>query len=370
MAALAELLPAAAPGVLYNYSAGPGMLPRALLAETARRTHPEDGSLPLTEWSHRDTRFAALAEHLEEGLRELLEAPRGYRFLFLQGGASAQFAMLPMNLLRGRQSACYLHGGYWSGQALEEARRYAAVRVAARAAGEPWRLPPRADWEPDEAASYFYYTDNETVEGLEFPGPPDVGALPLAADLTSNFLTRPLALERFALVFAGAQKNLGSAGLTVVIVREELLGRTQPGTPSLYDYSLLARRSPAFNTPVLPAWYLAERMVDWTRREGGLKEMEARCRRRARELYKVLDGSGFYQCATAPEWRSRVNACFRIADRSLEAELLREAAAAGLAGLAGHRSRGGLRASLYNGMPMAGARVLAEFLREFERHHG
>ena len=370
MAIPAEILAPTAPGELYNYAAGPGMLPRELLAEAAQRLHPGDGSLPLTEWSHRGDDFAALAERLEENLRRLLKAPRAYHFLFLQGGASAQFAMVPVNLLRGRRRACYLHGGYWSGMALEEARRYAEVRIAARATGSPLRLPPRTDWKLDAEAAYFYYSDNETVEGLEFQEPPDSGKLPLAADLTSNFLTRPLPLERFALVFAGAQKNLGIAGLTVVIVHEAYCGRPCPGMPSLYDYQLLAAQRPVANTPVLPAWYLAERMVEWTLQEGGLEAMDARCRQRARALYTVLDGSGFYRCVTAPEWRSRVNICFRTANPELEAPLLRAAAAEGLGGLAGHRSQGGLRASLYNGMPVAGALALAQFLAEFERHHG
>jgi len=344
----------------------PAEVHEQLIEDLAAYRH---GLSPL-ELHHRSPAGGELAERLQQELRDLLEVPDGYRVLLMSGGASAQFALVALNLA-GARSADYLHTGYWSGRALAEARRVARARVAASgAAGDFRELPARARWQLDPRAAYLYYTDNETVEGLEFPAPPVDVAVPLVADMSSNLLSRPLPVARFGLIFAAAQKNLGTPGVTVVIVREELLQRRVATLPSLSDYAVLAEARSLYNTPPVFCWHVSLRVLEWTRRQGGVAALAARNRRKAQRLYATIDASALYQNDVAPACRSRMNVSFRLAAPALQPRLLAAAQQAGLHGLAGHRSRGGLRAALYNAMPEAGVATLIDFLREFERRHG
>lgn len=356
----------------FNFGAGPAMLPTPVLEQAQAELLDWRGTgMSVMEISHRSSEFEAIAAETEDDLRATLGIPDHYRVLFLQGGATSQFAMVPLNLLRGRDSADYLHTGHWSGKALAEARRYCRARAAASSAAGDFRsIPPVSSWSLNPGAAYVYYCANETIRGVEFHSVPETGAVPLVADMTSDLLTRPLDVARFGLVFASAQKNLGPAGLTIVIVREDLIGHAHPQTPGLYDYALHARERSMANTPPTFAWYMAGLVLKWLKREGGVAEMERRSRRRAEKLYAFIDTSGLYRNDIDPACRSRLNVTFRLADATLEPEFLREAAAEGLTSLAGHRSVGGLRASLYNAMPEAGVEALIEFMREFERRHG
>ncbi len=356
------------------------MLPATVLNQAARElsgaTDASPAPLPALEWSHRGSAFGMVLEQLEEALRALLGIARNYRILFVQGGASAQFAMVPLNLLPSHASADYLHTGYWSGRALAEAQRLGAAGLGqARLAadGSPDRftcIPPRARWQPDADAAYLYYTENETVQGVEFPQLPESGTVPLVADMTSNFLSRPVPIERFALLFAGAQKNLGPPGLTVVVVREDLIGRAAPGTPSLCDYQVLEASRSLYNTPPTFCWYVALLFVQWLREQGGVERIAARNQRKANSLYQAIDASGLYRNEVCPCCRSRMNVTFRLQAESLTPLFLDQAERAALYGLGGHRSCGGLRASLYNAVSEQDVKVLVEFMREFERCYG
>lgn len=356
------------PGTGFNYSSSPGPLP-ATVRERFRAALDTGAASPLSMY-HRGETFTALAERLEEKLRRALEVPGDYRVLFLQGGATAQFAMVPLNLGGGRP-VDYLHTGYWSGCALEEAAHLGCTaRCAARWDTKRARaVPARHTWQLSEDAAYLYYADNETVEGMEFPGPPQAAA-PLIADMSSNLLTRRVDVARHGLIFAGAQKNLGVPGLTVVLVREELLRAPVAGTPSLYDYRVHDHHHSLYNTPVAIAWCIAEWMLDWLAEQGGTAAMEIVNRRKAEVVYAALDAGGLYRSDVAPACRSRINVVFDLPTPALRSRFLAEAAREGLAGLAGHHSHGGLRAALYNAMPLAGAQALAAFLAEFERRHG
>ncbi|CAI8887945.1 3-phosphoserine/phosphohydroxythreonine transaminase [Methylococcus capsulatus] len=357
---------------IYNFSAGPSMLPEAVL----RRAGEEilewgESGMSVMEMSHRGKHFGAIAEKTEADLRELLAIPPEYKVLFLQGGATAQFAMVPMNLLRDRTSACYVDTGIWSGKAIEEASRYCQVMVAATArAGGFTTVPARDEWRIDPEAAYLHYTANETINGVEFQDVPDSGGLPLVCDMSSNILSRPVDVERFGLIYAGAQKNMGPAGITVVIVREDLIGKTIPGTPTVFDYRKHADNGSMLNTPPTYIWYLVGLVLEWLKREGGVAAMNARNIRKAEKLYAAIDASSFYSNPIDPAFRSRMNVPFRLADASLEKTFAAEAAAQGLEALEGHRSVGGLRASIYNAMPEAGVDALIAFMADFERRYG
>ena len=353
-----------------NFGPGPAMLPRPVLQRIAEELRAPEG-LPVLELHHRDPAFAALAERLESRLRELLALPAACRVLFLQGGASAHFALAPLNFLRGGASADYLHTGYWSGRAFAEAQRLRRARLAASGRGQGFcAIPPREEWRLDPEAAYVFCTANETVEGIEFPSLPEVGAVPLVADMSSNFLSRPVAL-RGGLVFAAAQKNLGIPGLSVAIIGEGMLdGSAPPELPSLCDYRLLAEHRSLYNTPATFSWYVAVLMLDWLREQGGLAVIAEKNRRNAELLYATIDASGLYSNEVAADCRSRMNVVFRLVVPELTESFLERAGREGLLGLAGHRSRGGLRASLYNAMPEQGVRALCGFMEEFERRHG
>lgn len=357
---------------IYNFSAGPSMLPEAVLRRAAEEILEwGESGMSVMEMSHRGKHFGAIAEKAEADLRELLAIPPEYKVLFLQGGATAQFAMVPMNLLRDRAAACYVDTGIWSGKAIEEASRYCDVVVAATArAGGFTTVPPRSEWRIDSDAAYLHYTANETINGVEFQDVPDSGGLPLVCDMSSNILSRPIDVSRFGLIYAGAQKNMGPAGITVVIVREDLIGTTIPGTPTVFDYKKHADNGSMLNTPPTYIWYLLGLVLEWLKQEGGVAVLETRNIRKAQKLYAAIDASALYSNPIDPAFRSRMNVPFRLADTRLEKTFVTEAAAHGLVALEGHRSVGGLRASIYNAMPEAGVDALIAFMADFERRYG
>ncbi len=354
---------------LYNFSAGPATLPEPVLARI-REDLPEWQGLgsSVMEVSHRGAEFMALAAAAEERLSSLLAIPKGYRVLFLQGGASLQFSAVPLNLLRGRETADYVDTGTWSHKALNEAGRYCAPKVAASNEGATdFAIPAQADWQLNPEAAYLHYTPNETIAGVEFHWIPDSGPVPLVADMSSTILSRPLDIGRFGLIYAGAQKNIGIAGLTVVIVREELVGEAMSCTPGLLDYAVQAKSDSMQNTPCTFAWYVASLVFEWIEAGGGLEAMADYNQRKAMKLYGAIDASDFYRNPVAHECRSWMNVPFLLADDGLNASFLEQSKAAGLLALKGHRAVGGMRASIYNAMPEAGVDSLIEFMAEFER---
>ncbi len=356
---------------VYNFSAGPAALPLPVL-EQARDELVEwqDGS-SVMEVSHRSRPFMAVAERAESDLRDLLAIPPNYRVLFMQGGATAQFAAVPMNLAPAGARAGYVNTGHWSARAIAEARRFIDVGTVADESASGYMTVPEAGAvkpRPDDA--YLHYTPNETIGGVEFPYIPDTGDVPLVADMSSTILSRPLDVSRFGLIYAGAQKNIGPSGLTVVIVRDDLVKGSRAETPAVFDYRAVADAGSMLNTPPTFAWYFAGLVFQWLKREGGVAEMGRRNRAKAEALYAAIDASSFYSNPVARQCRSWMNVPFRLAKPELEKSFLAKAGAAGLAHLAGHRAVGGMRASLYNAMPIEGVRALVDFMRDFERRYG
>jgi len=358
---------------VFNFAAGPAMLPTAVLEQVREELTDWQGSgSSVMEVSHRGKAFMAVAQEAEAALRALLGVPADYSELFLQGGASGQFAAVPLNLARADSSVDYLCTGHWSHKAIVEARRLTgSVSIAADEAASGYTtVPAPGALRLTPGAAYLHYTPNETIGGVEFPYVPDSGAVPLVADMSSTLLSRPLEVSRFALIYAGAQKNIGPAGLTVVIVRAELTGRARPGTPAVWDYRAMAEQGSMLNTPPTFAWYVAGLVFRWLGAQGGLAAVGERNRAKAQLLYDAIDVSGFYASPVAKSCRSWMNVPFTLADRQLEQTFLSEARAAGLANLAGHRSVGGMRASLYNAMPLEGVAALVDFMKDFERRYG
>ena len=358
---------------VFNFAAGPAMLPAPVLEQVRDELLDWHGSgASVMEVSHRSKAFVAVAEESQALLRELLAVPPGYRVLFVQGGARAQFAAVPMNLALPGASADYVNTGLWSKLAISEAQRCGmTVKVAADEAATGYTtVPAPGSLQASAAAVYLHYTPNETIGGVEFPYVPDTGSVPLVADMSSTILSRPIDVAKFGLIYAGAQKNLGPAGLVVVIVREDLTGRARPGTPSVWDYQAVADEGSMLNTPPTFAWYVAALVLRWLKAEGGLAVMAERNRTKAQLLYDAIDNSGFYANPVARSCRSWMNVPFTLADSKLDERFLGEARAAGLTNLAGHRSVGGMRASLYNAMPLAGVEALVAFMRDFASRHG
>ena len=344
------------------------MLPLPVL-ERIREELPDRGSgMSVLEISHRGREFMEIAERAEADLRALLAIPEDYAVLFLQGGATLQFAMVALNLAGPDSTADYVLTGAWSKKAFTEAARLCRARVAADAGVDDYRrIPPRASWALSPDARYVHFTGNETINGVEFAFVPDTGDLPLVADMSSNLLSQPLEVARFGLIYAGAQKNIGPAGLTLVIARRDLLGQARAATPAMLDYARHGAAGSMLNTPPTFAWYVAGLVFRWLAEEGGVAAMALRNRRKADKLYAAIDASGFYSNPIDPGSRSRMNVPFMLADPALDARFLELAAQAGLMNLKGHRSLGGMRASLYNAMPEAGVDALVDFLGEFER---
>jgi phosphoserine aminotransferase len=357
---------------VFNFSAGPAALPLPVLEQVRDEMPDWQGGMSVLEVSHRGKAFVRVAEEAEQDLRALLNVPSNYRVLFLQGGASGQFAAVPMNLATWASTVDYVNTGHWSKKALEEAATFCGrVHVAADAAASNYNsVPPQQSWRPTPGAAYLHYTPNETIGGVEFPFIPDSGSVPLVADYSSSFLSRPLDVSRFGLIYAGAQKNIGPAGLCVVLVREDLIGRARPATPAIWHYQRMAADGSMSNTPPTFAWYVAGLVFKWMQKLGGLAAIGERNRAKAAALYEAIDGSDFYANPVDPACRSWMNVPFTLARPELDKTFLAEAEAAGLSNLAGHRSVGGMRASLYNAMPPEGVKALVQFMHDFERLHG
>jgi phosphoserine aminotransferase len=356
---------------VYNFSAGPAALPEAVLARARDELLEWNGAgMSVMEMSHRSKAFIGIAERAEAGLRRLLGIPASYRVLFLQGGALAQNAFVPLNLLGKRTTADYVDTGSWSLKSIAEARKYCTVHVAASAKDAAYTyVPPQSAWQLSADPAYVHVCTNETIGGVEYHWTPDCGEVPIVADMSSHILSRVVDVSRFGVIYAGAQKNIGPAGLTVVIVREDLLGRARPDTPAVFDYAVQAGADSMFNTPPTFAVYLAGLVFDWLEAQGGVSAIEALNIRKAELLYEAIDQSGFYRNNVRPEDRSRMNVTFFLPDAALDAPFHKGAEEHGLAGLKGHRSVGGMRASIYNAMPLAGAEALAAYMADFSRRH-
>jgi len=357
---------------VWNFGSGPAMLvPEVLQQARAELADWHGSGMSIMEMSHRGKEFVAVAAAAEADLRALLAIPAHYKVLFLQGGATAQFAAVPMNLLRGKASADFVVTGEWSKKAHAEAAKYCTPNLAASAKDRNFTyVPKQASWRLAPDAAYVHVCTNETIGGVEFHWTPDTGAVPLVADMSSHILSRPVDVSRYGLIYAGAQKNIGPAGLVIVIVREDLIGQAMPATPNILDYKLQADADSMLNTPPTFALYLAGLTFRWLLAKGGLAAMERENVAKAELLYGFLDGQDFYASPVAKEDRSRMNVPFRLHDDTLDARFLEEAEARGLSQLKGHRSVGGMRASIYNAMPIAGVAALVEFLADFARRHG
>ncbi len=356
----------------YNFGAGPAVLPQTVI-ERARDELLEwgDARMSVMEMSHRGAHFIKIAEKAESRLRRLLSIPDFYKVLFLQGGAQLQFSAVPLNLLRGKKRADYVDTGHWSVKAIAEAGRYCEVNVCASAKDCGYsRIPAESSWEKDSKAAYLHYTPNETIGGVEFHHVPDSGAVPLVGDMSSNILSRQVPVERFGLIYAGAQKNIGIAGLTVVIVNENLIGKAEKITPFILDYKVQADAGSMANTAPTFAWYIAGLVFEWIEAQGGVAGMAKRNEAKAKMLYDAIDRSGFYSNPIDPACRSRMNVPFTLARPELDGDFLNEARDAGLEGLKGHRSVGGMRASIYNAMPLEGVEALVAFMADFENRKG
>jgi len=356
---------------IYNFAAGPAVLPHAVLQQVQAELLDWHGSgMSVMEMSHRGKEFMGIAAEAEADLRELMAIPANYKVLFLQGGGSAQFAMVPMNLLRGKKTADYLNTGEWSKKAIAEAKKFCEVNVVASSADKNFSYAPTQDqWKLNPDAAYVHYCSNETIGGVEMFWTPNVGAVPLVADMSSHILSRPVDVAKHAVIYAGAQKNIGPAGLAIVIVRDDLIGETLAGTPSMYDYKIHADNESMYNTPPTFAIYVAGLVFKWLKANGGLAAMEKTNIIKANMLYDYLDSTSFFNCPTAKENRSRMNIPFTLKDESLDEAFLKGAKDKGLLQLKGHRSVGGMRASIYNAMPTEGVRVLVEYMKEFEKNN-
>jgi phosphoserine aminotransferase len=354
----------------FNFSPGPAVLPVEVLEQARDELLDwQKSGMSVMEISHRSKPFLEVAAAAEADLRELMAIPPSYKVLFMQGGASAQFSLVPMNLSAPGATVDYINTGHWSHKAIDEARRYAQVHIAGDAHGQ-YRHVPRADeLQFSPGAAYAHYTPNETISGVEFSYVPDAGAVPLVADMSSSILSRPIDVSKFAMIYAGAQKNIGPSGLVVVIVREDLIGKARPETPHVFDYKAIADNQSLLNTPPTFAWYMAGLVFKWLKKAGGVATMGERNKVKAATLYAAIDASRLYKNSVAKDSRSWMNVTFSLANAELDAVFLAAAAEAGLHGLKGHRIVGGMRASLYNAMPLAGVERLIAFMREFERGH-
>ncbi len=357
---------------VFNFSAGPAVLPEPVLQQAAAEMLDWHGSgMSVMEMSHRGKEFIEIHARAEADLRELMNIPKNYRVLFLQGGASAQFAVVPMNLLRGKAKADYINTGQWSKKAIADAKKYCKVNVAASSESDNYNhAPKQVQWQLDPDAAYVHVTTNETIGGVEFHWVPDTGSVPLVADMSSHILSRPMDVSRYGLIYAGAQKNIGPAGVTIVIVRDDLLGQALPVTPTVFDYKVQAENDSMSNTPSTYGIYVAGLVFQWLKQKGGLAGMEKVNRAKAALLYDYLDQTEFYHSPVAKDDRSLMNIPFTLRSADLDKAFLQTTEAAGLTQLKGHRSVGGMRASIYNAMPIEGVQALVQCMREFERKHG
>jgi len=358
---------------VYNFSAGPAVLPKEVLHRAAEEMLDWHGSgMSVMEMSHRGPEFISIAARAESDLRQLLAIGEDYAVLFLQGGAIGENAIVPMNLLGDRRTIDFVNTGEWSKKSIKEAKKYAQVNIAASAEDRNFSyVPPRETWKLSKDSAYVHICSNETIGGVEYHWTPDVGAVPLVADMSSHILSRPIDVSKYGVIYGGAQKNVGPAGLTLVIVRRSLLDRALPITPSAFHWKEQAEAESMLNTPPTYAIYIAGLVFEWLLAAGGLAAIEQKNIAKSRLLYEAIDGSGgFYTNPVAPQDRSRMNVPFKLSDESLDAAFLKGAQARGLLQLKGHRSVGGMRASIYNAMPIEGVQALVDWMREFARSHG
>ena len=356
----------------YNFSAGPAMIPLEVL-EQARDELVDwnDSGMSVMEMSHRGKDYMSIAAEAEADLRDVMSIPDNYKVLFMQGGASSQFSAIPMNLLRGNDTADYINTGAWSKKAIAEASKFCDVNVVATGEDSNFMsIPDQKSWNLNPDAAYVHYTPNETIAGVEFQNIPDTGDVPLVADMSSTILSRPIDVSKFALIYAGAQKNIGPAGLTIVIVRDDLIGDVIKGTPAMMDYAIQSNADSMYNTPPTYSWYLAGLVFKWLKGKGGLEGMREINKRKAEKLYAAIDNSDFYKNPVDINCRSWMNIPFTLGNSDLDGDFIEQAAEKGLVTLKGHRSVGGMRASIYNAMPEEGIDALIEFMAEFEKKYG
>ena len=356
----------------FNFSAGPAMLPQEVLEKAQAEMLDWQGSgMSVMEMSHRGKEYMSIAADAESNLREIMVIPENYKVLFLQGGASSQFAAIPLNLLRGKDSADYVNTGAWSKKAIAEANRYCSVNVVASSDDTSFTtVPPFESWDINPDAAYLHYTPNETIGGLEFSFIPETGDVPLVADMSSSILSRPIDVSKFGMIYAGAQKNIGPAGLTIVIIRDDLIGDAMDICPAMMNYETLANGDSMYNTPATYSWYLAGEVFKWIKEQGGVEGIGEINKRKAEKLYSAIDASDFYKNPVEVQSRSWMNIPFTLANSELDSVFLEEAAKQNLITLKGHRSVGGMRASIYNAMPEEGIDKLIEMMKVFEKNYG
>lgn len=356
---------------IYNFSAGPSTLPESVLKIAQQEMLDWRGTgMSVMEMSHRGKHFMSIAAKMKQDLIDLLAIPANYQVLFLQGGASAQFGLIPQNILGNKAQASFVNTGAWSTAAIKEAAKYCQVHIAATDEANGFTsIPDISTWTLDNNSAYLHYTSNETIHGVEYFSIPDVGELPLVCDMSSDILSRPEDISKYALIYAGAQKNMGPSGVTVVIVRDDMLDKASAQLPSVFNYRLQADADSMLNTPATYNWYLLGLVLEWLQQEGGLKSIEQLNIRKSDKLYAAIDASSLYSNPVDIRYRSRMNIPFVLADSSLDKLFIAEAEQHGLSGLQGHRIVGGMRASIYNAMPEAGVDALIEFMADFERRH-
>lgn len=349
-----------------NFSAGPAALPLPVLEQVQSELLDwQNHGVSIMEIGHRTPEFTQLAQQIEQDLRELLSIPDDYAVLFHSGGARVQFAMLPLNILSGKTTADYIDTGYWSQFAIKEAKKYCTPNTVTQSSEDsPWHIPSRDTWQLNTDAAYLHYTDNETISGIQFHDIPEV-EVPLICDATSSLLTKEIDITKYGAIYAGAQKNLGVAGMCMMIIRRDLIGNAHPMTPSVYDYQVIADTQSFYVTPPTFPWYVCGLILQWIKREGGLSEMDARNQRKAKMLYDCIDNSNYYKNHVAGDCRSQVNITFRLPSPALETEFLNEARTQGLAYLKGHKSAGGIRASIYNAISESDVQRLCDFMGGF-----
>ena len=357
---------------VHNFSAGPAMLPEAVLRQASEEMLDWQGSgMSVMEMSHRGPEFIGIYERAVADLRELLSIPSNYKVIFLQGGGLGENAIVPMNMLRGKSEIDFVVTGTWSEKSAQEAAKFAKVNIAASAKAEGFtHIPSVTNWKLSAGAAYLHICQNETIDGVEFQDAPDIGDQILVSDVSSMILSRPMDVSKYGLIFGGAQKNIGPAGLTIVVVREDLLGGALAYTPDVFNYAVQGKADSMYNTPPTYAIYIAGLVFDWLKKRGGLTAMEAHNCAKAALLYDALDASSYYKTKVQKAFRSRMNVPFFLPDERLYAPFLKGADERGLLQLKGHRSVGGLRASIYNAMPIEGVQALVSYLAEFEASHG
>ncbi len=356
---------------VYNFSAGPAMLPVQVMKQMKEELlEYGNAKASVMEISHRGADFMAMAEKSERDLRDLMNIPDNYKVLFMQGGASAQFSMVPINLLRGKTTANYAHTGHWSKKAIAEAQRYCDVNICVDSSHNKYTdIADFKDWHINEKGAFLHYTPNETIAGLEFDYIPETEQ-PLVADMSSTILSREIDVSKYGVIYAGAQKNIGIAGLTIVIVREDLVGNVAAHQPILFDYATQINNDSMYNTPSTYPWYVAGRVFEWLKEQGGLSVMAKINEHKAKTLYAAIDGSDFYSNPVVERYRSWMNVPFLLANEALNDLFLKKAAERDLITLKGHRSVGGMRASIYNAMPQEGIDTLVGFMQDFEKENG